>query len=54
MSRSNYVPKLKQYSVHYKNVANEVYARVRQATFGEDIGQAGWMLPGTAETLCRN
>ena len=45
MSASDYQPKLKQYSVHYRNVGNEVYSRIRALTFGEDVGQAGWMLP---------
>lgn len=31
------------YGAQYKNFASELYAQIRSETFGEDIGQNGWL-----------
>ena len=38
------------YSAHYRDFASEVYAEVRRAAFGEDVGQNSWL---TLEELDR-
>jgi SAM-dependent methyltransferase len=37
------------YSTHYRDFAADVYAQVRRAAFGEDLGQNSWLTPAELE-----
>lgn len=36
-------PHVDHYGAQYSNFASDLYARIRRAVFGEDIGQNGWI-----------
>ncbi len=36
-------PKVRHYDAQYSQFASELYAEVRRAAFGQDIGQNGWL-----------
>jgi 2-polyprenyl-3-methyl-5-hydroxy-6-metoxy-1,4-benzoquinol methylase len=46
MGKSNSLPPIGHYDANYGNFQTELYTQIRQAAFGEDIGQNSWQTSG--------